>query len=184
MDKLDELFQDQREDFDEEPMEGHFQRFEEKLEQYHGRKKAILRSWPFLKIASLVIIVLLSANLFLYLLPGKSDKLDRVATNREMDETARFYTVRITSGLSQLQQMADQGIGSPLDLAQVKKEMDEMDRLHQDLQKEYSNNPNDERVINAMIEYYQTKLDIINTIKTDLEKVKSIKNKKNENTKL
>ena len=101
-----------------------------------------------------------------------------------MDETARFYTVRITSGLSQLQQMADQGIGTTQDLAQVKKEMEEMDRLHQDLQKEYSNNPNDERVINAMIEYYQTKLDIINTIKSDLEKVKSIKNKNHENTKL
>ena len=183
MDKLDKLFQDQREAFDEEPMEGHFQRFEEKLEHYH-RRKTILRSWPFLKIASLVIIVLLSANLFVYLLPGKADKQVQVSTNNEMDETARFYTVRITSGLSQLQQMTDQGMGTPQDLAQVKKEMDEMDRLHQDLQKEYSNNPNDERVINAMIEYYQTKLDIINTIKSDLEKVKSIKNKRNENTKL
>jgi len=131
-----------------------------------------------------VIIVLLSANLFVYLLPGKADKQVQGSTNNEMDETAHFYTVRITSGLSQLQQMADQGIGTPQDLAQTKKEMDEMDRLHQDLQKEYSNNPNDERVINAMIEYYQTKLDIINTIKSDLEKVKSIKNKNNENTKL
>ena len=184
MGKLDKIFQDQREAFDEEPMEGHFQRFEEKLEHYHSRKKPILRSWPFLKIASLVIIVLLSANLFVYLLPGKADKQIQVPVNNEMAETASFYTVRITSGLSQLQQMADQGMGTQQDLAQVKKEMDEMDRLHQDLQKEYSNNPNDERVINAMIEYYQTKLNIINTIKSDLEKVKSIKNKSNENTKL
>jgi hypothetical protein len=183
MDKLDKLFNDQREAFDEDPMEGHFQRFEEKLEHYH-RRNPILRSWPFLKIASLVIIVLLSANLFVYLLPGKADKQIQGSANSEMDETARFYTVRITSGLSQLQQMADQGMGTQQDLAQVKKEMDEMDRLHQDLQKEYSANPNDERVINAMIEYYQTKLDIINTIKSDLEKVKAIKNKSNENTKL
>jgi hypothetical protein len=67
---------------------------------------------------------------------------------------------------------------------QLKKEMDEMDHLYQELQKEYSENPNDERVINAMIEYYQTKLNIINTIKTDLENVKSIKNKNHENTQL
>ncbi|MCK9639809.1 MAG: hypothetical protein M0R39_07855 [Prolixibacteraceae bacterium] len=184
MDKLEKLFRDQHEAFDEEPKEGHLLRFEERLEKYHKRKKPILRSWPFLKIASLVIIVLLSANLFLYLLPGKADKQVQGLTYNEMDETARFYTVRINSGLSQLQQMADQGIGTSQDLAQVKKEMDEMDRLHQDLQKEYSNNPNDERVINAMIEYYQTKLDIINTIKTDLENVKSVKNKNHENTKL
>jgi hypothetical protein len=56
--------------------------------------------------------------------------------------------------------------------------------LYQDLQKEYSKNPNDERIVSAMIEYYQTKLNIINTIKSDLENVKSIKNKNNENTEL
>jgi hypothetical protein len=35
-----------------------------------------------------------------------------------------------------------------------------------------------------MIAYYQTKLEIVNTIKTDLEKVKNIKKAKNENTQL
>jgi hypothetical protein len=69
-------------------------------------------------------------------------------------------------------------------LIQLNKEMDEMDHLYQDLQKEYTKNPNDERVINAMIEYYQTKLNIINTIKTDLEYIKTIKNKNHENTQL
>ena len=86
--------------------------------------------------------------------------------------------------MSQLKQLADRGIGSEAELTQVRKEMDEMDKLHQDLQKEYSENPNDERVINAMIEYYQTKLNIINTIQTDLENAKTIKNKSHENTKL
>ena len=184
MDKLDKLFQDQREAFEEEPMEGHFQRFEAKLDQYHSRRKRTLRAWPFLKIASLVIIVLLSANLLVHLFPDKTEKKVQGFANNEMDETAHFYTTRINSGMSQLKQMADQGIGSEKELIQVKKEMDEMDRLHQDLQNEYSKNPNDERVINAMIEYYQTKLNIINTIKADLENVKTIKNKKHENTKL
>ena len=101
-----------------------------------------------------------------------------------MAETATFYTTRINSGMSQLKQLADKGIGSEAELAQIKMEMDEMDHLHQDLQKEYSENPNDERVINAMIEYYQTKLNIINTIKTDLENAKTIKNKSHETTKL
>jgi hypothetical protein len=35
-----------------------------------------------------------------------------------------------------------------------------------------------------MIEYYQTKLEIVNTIKTDLEKVKQLKNKGDENTEI
>lgn len=183
MDKLDKIFKDQREAFDEEPKEDHFQRFEEKLNRFHSHKKRTLQAWPFLKIASLVIIILLSANLFVHLFQQKAGKNVEKFASSEMNETAHFYTTRINSGLSQLKQMADEGIGSKMEFYQVKKEMDEMDRLHQDLQQEYSKNPNDERVINAMIEYYQTKLNIINTIKTDLENVKSI-NKSHENTKL
>ena len=184
MDKLDKLFNEQHDAFDEEPLEGHFQRFEAKLENYHSRRKMAFNFSPFFKIASVVIIVLLCANLVAYLLPGKKVNSQQRFASTEMNETVNFYTVRINSGISQLKQMADQGIGSEQDVEQVKKEMDEMDRLYQDLQKEYSNNPNDERVVNAMIEYYQTKLDIINTIKTDLENVKSNKNKNHENTKL
>ena len=59
-----------------------------------------------------------------------------------------------------------------------------MDSLFNTLKKEYELNPNDERIINAMIDYYQTKLDIVNRIKTDLEKVKQQKIKYNENKSL
>jgi len=184
MDKLEKIFKEQRGAFDEEPEENHFQRFEKKLDQYHARKNRNFQSWPFLRIASIVIIVLLSANLYVYLFQQKKEKNVEKFANREMIETANFYTTRINSGLSQLKQMSEQGIGSSIEYDQVKKEMEEMDRLHRDLEQEYSMNPNDERVINAMIEYYQTKLDIINTIRTDLENVKSIKNKNHENTEL
>ncbi len=184
MDKLDKLFNEQKEAFEEEPLEGHFQRFETKLEKYHSKGTINLKTWPFLKIASIVIILLLSANLVIYLLPGKKADNQLRFASKEMNETANFYTVRINSGLSQLKRMADQGIGSEQELVQVKKEMDEMDLLYQDLQKEYSKNPNDERVVNAMVEYYQTKLDIINTIKTELENIKTRKNMNHENTEL
>ncbi len=184
MDKLEKLFNENRDAFEEEPSDGHFDRFETKLDQYHSVKKRTLIAWPFLKIASVLIIVLLSANLLIYVMPGKKETNPRQFANSEMNETANFYTVRINSGMSQLKLMADQGIGSEKELMQVKKEMDEMDKLFQDLKKEYSQNPNDERVVNAMIEYYQTKLDIINTIKTDLENVKTIKNNNHENKEL
>jgi archaellum component FlaC len=184
MDKLEKLFSEYREAFEEEPLEGHFDRFETKLDQYNPVKKRKLKAWPFLKIASVLIIVLLLANLLIYVIPGKKANNDRQFANSELNETANFYTVRINSGLSQLQRMADQGIGSEQELLQVKKEMDEMDKLYRDLQIEYSKNPNDERVVNALIEYYQTKLNIINTIKSDLENIKTIKNKNHENTQL
>ena len=184
MDKLDNLFNKEREAFDEEPLEGHFHRFEEKLNHHHRRRKLTITTGTFLKIASLVIVVLLSANLFVHRPVQKPEPKEQGFVSNEMNETAHFYNTRINSGLSQLKQMSDQGLGSETDLIQLKKEMDEMDRLHQELQKEYSKNPNDERVINAMIDYYQTKLNIINTIREDLENIKSLKNKNHENIKL
>lgn len=184
MNQLDKLFNEHKEAFDEEPSEGHFRRFEAKLDQYHAKKAGGPVAWTFLKVASVAVILLLSANLVIYFLPGKEAKDQPLFANSELNETARFYTTRINSGMSSLEQMTAQGIGSEKELLQVTRELAEMDSLYRDLQKEYTSNPDDERVINAMIEYYQTKLNIINTIKTDLENVKSIKNKKHENTNL
>lgn len=184
MDKLDKIFQEHRDSFDEEPEAGHLQRFEAKLDQYHSKRKTIRKNWPFLKIASLLIILLLSANLIMHLIPDKKEKMNQQLVYTEINETANFYTVRINNGMSQLKTMAEQGIGSEQELTQVKKELKEMDLLYQELQQEYSKNPDDERVVNAMIEYYQTKLEIINKIKADLENVKSIKNRNNENKQL
>ena len=83
--------------------------------------------------------------------------------------------------IPKLEQMAKEGVGTPKEIVQIKHELAEMDSMFVNLQKEYNSNPNDERIINAMIEYYQTKLDIVNTIKTDLENVKQLKRKKHEN---
>jgi hypothetical protein len=80
--------------------------------------------------------------------------------------------------------MAGEGIGSKQEIVQIRQELSEMDSLFVNLKQEYQTNPNDERIINAMIEYYQTKLEIVNTIKTDLEKVKQLKNKGDENTEI
>ncbi len=185
MDKLEKYFNEQRDAFEEEPGEGHLNRFEARLDQVHTPKtRQFIKDLPFLKIAAVIVILLLAANLLTYLLPQRTGHLIQPVANGEMNETANFYTTRINSGMSQLKQLADKGIGSEAELNQIKKEMDEMDVLHQDLQKEYSDNPNDERVIHAMIEYYQTKLNIINTIKNDLENIKTTKNNNHETTKL
>ena len=137
MDKLEKYFAEQREAFEEEPSEGHLNRFEARLNQVHTPKmRRFSKDQPFLKIAAVVVVLLLAANLLIYLLPQKTGHLIPTAANAEMNETANFYTIRINSGMSQLKQLADKGIGSEAELNQIKKEMDEMDVLHKDLQKE------------------------------------------------
>ena len=53
-----------------------------------------------------------------------------------------------------------------------------MDSVYVQLQKELKANPNDERIINAMIEHYQTKVDVMNYI---LNQFKAIRNENQNN---
>ena len=180
MDELDKILTENRSDFDEEPMNGHFERFEERL-RLSDSKRRKLHITPFLKVAAILVIILLSANLYVYLRNPKPKVQEAVTVKNDLGEATFYYTNSINNGIRDLEQMAKEGIGSKKELVQIKHELSEMDSLFVNLQQEYKANPNDERIINAMIEYYQTKLDIVNTIKTDLENVKQLKSKKHEN---
>ena len=180
MDELNKIFTEHHAEFEEDPRAGHFDRFEEKLRLAESKRKKWNMS-PFLKVAAVLVIVLLSANLYVYIRNSKPQVQDVAVVKSDLGEATFYYTNSINNGIRDLEQMAKEGIGSPKELVQIKHELSEMDSLFVNLQQEYKANPNDERIINAMIEYYQTKLDIVNTIKTDLENVKQLKKKRNEN---
>jgi uncharacterized protein (DUF305 family) len=56
-----------------------------------------------------------------------------------------------------------------------------MDAVYENLKRDLKNNPSDERVINAMIQHYQTKVDIMNQILTQLHQVKALNQQKSDN---
>lgn len=180
MDELNKILREHHAEFEEEPATGHFDRFEEKLRLSESKRKSLHLS-PFLKVAAVLVIVLLSANLFVYLRNPKPKVQETAVIKSDLGEAAFYYTNSINNGIRDLEKMAGEGIGSKQEIVQIKHELSEMDSLFMNLQQEYKANPNDERIINAMIEYYQTKLDIVNTIKSDLENVKQLKRKKHEN---
>ena len=167
MDEFDKIITENRAGFDMEPADGHLERFKSRLKaQNHNQKRRLMPM--FLKGAAVAIILLLIVDITVNLQNGKQNDNLRPATNNELGEAAIYYNTRIDNGINQLEEMAREGVGSQAEIAQIKNEL----------------NPNDERIINAMIDYYQTKLDIVNRIKTDLEKVKQQKIKYNENKSL
>jgi hypothetical protein len=58
-----------------------------------------------------------------------------------------------------------------------------MDSVYVSLQKELKANPNDERIINAMIEHYQTKLEVMTYIVNQLKTIRNDKTNNSENEK-
>jgi len=64
------------------------------------------------------------------------------------------------------------------------KEMKSMDSTYVSLQKELKANPNDERIINAMIEHYQTKLEVMTYIVNQLKTIRNDNQYRKENEKV
>ena len=64
----------------------------------------------------------------------------------------------------------------------LKEELKNMDVTYKELQKELKANPNDERVINAMIEHYQTKLNVMTYILDQLKQIKNENETQNTNS--
>lgn len=173
---------------DHEPMDGHFERFQAKLNKQNKRK---LISFSLVwKVAAAVVFVLLAVNQAnIYFSPDK--QTDELAVNNsgfslasvspEYKEVEFYYTNAISVGLNQWNNLKTDGFISETEQEMMKTELTEFEERFKNLQTDLAANPNDERVINAMLEYYQAKLEIINMIVNKLQEVKQVKNNKHEN---
>jgi hypothetical protein len=79
--------------------------------------------------------------------------------------------------LSQWEGLKNEGLISEEEEEMMQSELAEFETMYKNLQQDLASNPNDERVINAMLDYYQAKLSVINMIVEKLEEVKHQTNK-------
>lgn len=164
---------------DAEPADGHFERFELKLQQQKQGK--VFRLQSVLKVAAAVVFVLLAVNQArIYLLPEKPQQFTLANVSPEYREVEFYYTNAINSGINDWKSLADAGLVSEEEQQAMKNELRDFEQRFQNLQAELSANPNDERVINAMLEYYQAKLSVITMIVTKLQEAKRQNNTKHE----
>lgn len=171
MKTIDELLRENKDFFeDAEPMEGHFERFSRKLEM-RFRKEAPKKSIvPYLLRAAVVTLLVTLSSLYTwdnFIRPEKTGMtLGQVSP--EYKEVENYY-------IHQVNLMEDELSGIALTDEEQKKtlmnELKSMDSVKISLQKELKANPNDERIINAMIEHYQTKLEVMSYIVTQLKAI-------------
>lgn len=165
---------------DNEPMEGHFARFEAKLDAQHKTKRTISLNL-ILKVAAVIVFAFLATNqAFIYFSPSnegifnsesQAASLTLASVSPEYQEVEYYYTNSINTGIDQWNKWIEEGLISEDEQNMMDNELAEFETLYQNLQKDLAANPNDERVINAMLEYYQAKLSVINIIITKLEEV-------------
>ena len=180
-DDLERLIINNRHSFqDEEPLQGHFERFEAKL-QKASKPAQTIRFQPILKIAALVVFALMVVNQArIYLLPEKKDSLSLGSISPEYREVEFYYTNAIQLGMNQWKELKNEGMISMADDQMMQKEQSEFDQMYQKLLVDLKANPTDERVINAMLEYYQTRMNVMSLIINKLKEVKQQKYTRHE----
>ncbi len=180
-DILEKTIRENRAAFEEEPMLGHFDRFESRLDQMHTKKRGI--GWKsYLQIAASILLVVLAANQArIYFSPEEKVSISLSQIAPEYSEVEFYFTSSIQNNMKEWDKLFIDGYISENEQVMMTAEIEEFDKMYIELQTELEANPDDERVINAMLEYYQAKLSVITLIIEKLQDVKQQKTTKYEN---
>lgn len=189
-DYIEKLIHDNLEELNEnEPLEGHFDRFRDKLQK--SKKNKVISLNAILKVAAAVVFILLAVNqALIYFSPERSLQTEQTgydtqnmtlsSVSAEYEEVEFYFNNAINTGMSQWEKMVQEGLISAEEQKMMDHELSEFEGVYEKLQNDLTSNPNDERVINAMLDYYQTKLSVINMIIKKLEEVKQKRNTNHE----
>jgi hypothetical protein len=169
---------------DAEPSEGHFERFNRKLEmkfQVATVKRSIV---PYLLKAAVVTLLITLSSLWTWdhFIRTGSSRMTLGQVSPQYKEVENYYVHQVNMMEGEIVNVDLKN--NPDQKALLMKEMKGMDSTYVSLQKELKANPNDERIINAMIEHYQTKLEVMTYIVNQLKTIRNDNQIKKENEKV
>lgn len=185
MKNIEEIIRQNKGFFDEaEPSSGHLERFNLMLE-VRFRKEAPKRSIvPYLLRAAVVTLLVTLSSLWVWdnFLSADSRRMALGDVSPEYREVENYYIHQVNLMEGEISE--SNLISSPEQKQMLLKEMKSMDSVYVSLQKELKAHPNDERIINAMIEHYQTKVDVMNYIISQLKAIRNENQNMKENEKV
>lgn len=167
MKPLDEFIRENPERFDTgEPLPGHFGRFDRKLDAFHHKRsrKTVL---VLLKVAAAVLFlsVISYASFHEYkLVTGKMQQVLTYASSPELKEAEAYYVRQLDLYYSQLQALNFKN--GKAEKQQILDELNDMDKQMMALKEDLRQNPDDERIVSAIINFYQVKIDLMDMIIT------------------
>jgi hypothetical protein len=169
---------------DEEPSTGHLERFNRKLEkrfQVNTIKRSIV---PYLLKAAVVTLLITLSSLWTWdhFIRTGSTRMTLGQVSPQYKEVENYYVHQVNLMEGEIVNVDPKN--NPEQKTMLLKEMKSMDSTYVSLQKELKANPNDERIINAMIEHYQTKLEVMTYIVNQLKTIRNGNQNKKENEKV
>lgn len=179
MKDLDKIIQENRQSFDTfEPGEGHFERFEAKLKEFNKKEKSFTIGFLF-RAAVVAVLVVLSGLWVHDNFNSRNQKgIALSEISKEYGEVEMYYTHLVNQKYKELDQFQ---FMDSTQKVMLMKELTQMDSIYENLKKDLTTNPSDQRVINAMIQHYQLKVEVMNHILNQLQQAQDINKQKLEN---
>lgn len=153
----------------EEPLAGHFDRFDEKLSRLPSSRT--IKGWNMvMKIAAVIILGLVLAYGAFRESRFVSRSLNYMLSSEnfpELKEAEQYYNFQMNAYYSKIENLRFEN-----DIAQKQQILDElsfMDRQVMSLKHDLLQNPENERVVHAIINHYQVKLEFMDMIITRTE---------------
>lgn len=169
MKDIENIIEQNRVNFDsEEPSEAHIDRFRQKLQVHH--KKSRWQWKELMKIAAIVAIVMAGSFASYQLRDIKTPHFSFGELSPEYQEVENYFKANIDKQLKVISQLASSSDSQEQN--SIKEELESMDEMYSQLEEELQANPKDERIIQAMIEHFQVKNNILNRIVQQLYLIK------------
>jgi hypothetical protein len=172
---IEEHIRKQRADLDSDrPREGHEERF---LQRLYSRPVRRLQIRHALQIAASVAIIITS-GIILVRVNKSGEKVAQREVPEAFKEADIYYTSQMDARYEQIREFKFEDTEEKSILLD---ELKDLDTYHQQLMSDLEANPDDDRVINALIRHYQIKLEIMDQIIIQLNQIKSETSPNHEN---
>ena len=171
---LEKICKELENQFDvEAPNEGHFKRFEAKLNK--GTKPTILlKLWPFIAVAASVILIFgvwLGASF-------SNSGMELAKVSSEMGETQNYFVATIKTELETVEKERNTDTAKIINdgLRQITK----LETQYQALTFELRESAADKRIIYAMIANFQQRIEVLQSLLLQIDNVKQLKTQNNK----
>ena len=187
MKDIEEIIRKNKDSFDgAEPSEGHSERFKRKLEMRFSVTTVKRSIVPYLLRAAVVTLLVTLSSLWTWdhFIRPERNRMTLGDVSPQYKEVENFYVHQVNMMESEIVNIDLKN--NPEQKKILLSEMKSMDSVYVQLQKELKSNPDDERIINAMIEHYQTKVEVMSYIVSQLKAIRNgnQNNQENEKTNL
>ena len=174
MTNLEKQIKNHLEEFDsQEPNQGHFKRFEDRLREQPELKSQGQNRLQGIKIAALIIIMI-SVSVFVFDFATReirerfSAEKERTELPLEIREAVQYYNNQTNTQIATLHKMAANHAEAGALNASVLKEIQSLDHATEELEMSLQDNPGNEQILDAIIRNQRMKETMLNTIITQI----------------